>query len=104
LCRTYAEAAPEVAVKVALVGEADHPGHVGGAVAALQEPPGEIHPQRNLVGVRRDADRSVEAAYELILAGAGGGCQLIQRDIPRDLVVQELHGGAYRRVVARNLG
>jgi hypothetical protein len=57
----HAEAAPEVAVKVALVGEAGQSGDVGGPFAAFEEPSGEIDPQRNLVSVGRNA---------------GGGCKV----------------------------
>src|SRR5215813_4086728 len=68
--RGHAEAAPEVAVQVALVGEAGQPGDVGGPLAVFQEPAGEIDPQRHLIGVRRDANHGTEAADELILARA----------------------------------
>ena len=37
-----AEAAPEVAVQVALVGEPGQAGNVGGAFAAFEEPAGEL--------------------------------------------------------------
>src|SRR5215218_3490655 len=96
----HPEAAPEMAVEVALVGEAGGGGGVGDAVARFEQATGRAEAVGELQRVGGEAGAFADEADEPKLAEAGGGRQLVEPDVALGLVAEVLAGGAERRFVA----
>ncbi len=93
-------AALEVAVQVALVGEAAGGGGLGDRLAGFEQAPGAADPVRELQRMGRQTGVLAEEADEAELADPGGSGELFEADVAFGLVGEEIPGQAQRLVVA----
>jgi hypothetical protein len=94
------EAALEVAVQVALVGEAAGGGGLGDRLAGFEQAAGGADPVRELQRMGRQTGVLAEEADEAELADPGGGGELVEADVAFGLVGEEVPGQAQRLVAA----
>src|SRR5262245_49431742 len=80
LARREVKPAAEVAVQVALVGEAGGGRDLRDRHASLEHPAGEADALRELVAVRRHPGGGPEQAHEPELVRSGRGGELVERD------------------------
>ena len=94
------EAALEVPVQVALVGEASSGGGRRGCLACFKQAAGAADPVRELQRMRWQAGALAEEADEAEFADSGGGGELVEADIAFGPVSEVVPRQAQRLVVA----
>jgi hypothetical protein len=95
----HSEGALEVAVQVALVGEAGGGGGRGDRLTGFEEAAGSADAVGEVEGVGWEADAFAEEVNEPELADAGGSGELVEADVSLGAVGEVVAGRAERPVV-----
>jgi hypothetical protein len=95
-----AEAALEVAVEMALVGESGHRGDGDGRLASLEEASGGTEAVGDLQSMGRQTGSLAEEADETEFANASGGGELVEPNVQLGPVAKVVAGPTQGPVIA----